>query len=286
MKSENLIEKEECNTIGLTPQKNEERILPGTIIRNPVNGKIISIVKLTTEEFIQRAIKIHKIKYNYSNVNYTGMTNKIEIICPLHGLFWQSPSVHLQGADCLKCGYDKTHSSTKYSTDEWIQKANKKHYSKYNYSTSNYINSYTKIIIICPHHGEFKQTPDSHIQGRGCPNCNFSKAEQHIERWLISNNIKYIPQKTFDDCKNPKTNYKLRYDFYIPSKNLLIEYDGEQHFKEMTTGKYIITALQLKDNNYRDDLKTNYAKMKNINLLRISYSEKNNMDDILSKSLF
>ncbi len=285
MKNENSIENGECNITGITLRKNEEKILPGTIVRNPINGRIISIIKLTTDDFIQKSKKIHGDKYDYSKVEYVNSQKKVNIVCPYHGPFWQIPNTHLQGADCIKCGYDKTHSSTRRSKNKWVEKANQVHDNRYNYSKSNYINSYTEVIITCPNHGDFQQTPDAHTQGRGCPNCNFSKAERRIEKWLKSSRIVYFSQKTFDDCKNPKTNFKLRYDFYIPSKNLLIEYDGQQHFHEMTTGRYTITKQRLEDNKYRDKLKNDYAKSKGINLLRISYLEEDKMDEMLTKSL-
>jgi hypothetical protein len=251
--------------------------------RNPNNGQLI---KMTNDEFIEKASIIHKHKYDYSKSNYLRSNIKIEIICPIHGSFWQRPTIHLKGIDCLYCGYDKTHSKTRSTKKEFINKANKIHNNKYNYLNSVYKDGSHHITIICPNHGEFNQTPEAHLQGRGCPKCKTSKGENIIKNWLENNSIKYEFQKTFDTCKNPKTNYKLRFDFYIPSKNLLIEYDGQQHFQKINTGKYIITQEKLDDNKYRDEIKTNYSIHHNIKLLRISYENFNKINTILTNELF
>ena len=122
--------------------------------------------KLTTEDFIRRAKEIHGDKYDYSKVKYEYAITKVCIICPKHGEFWQRPYGHLNGQGCSKC------SGTKRSTtEEFINKARKVHGDKYDYSNVEYIGNKTKVCIICPEHGEFWQTPNSHLKGIGCPDC-------------------------------------------------------------------------------------------------------------------
>lgn len=123
--------------------------------------------KYTTEEYIEKANKIHNNKYDYSNVNYISNKTKIRIICPEHGEFMQKPLNHLNGQGCPKCA----HRSYKYSNEEFIEKARKVHGDKYDYSKVNYVNNNTKICIICPEHGEFMQIPINHLNGAGCPKC-------------------------------------------------------------------------------------------------------------------
>lgn len=128
----------------------------------------------------------------------------------------------------------------------------------------------------------FFQTPQCHLDGQGCSKCKSSKGELKIIHFLNENGIKYIAQKSFNDCKNLKTGYKLKYDFYIPSKNLLIEYDGEQHFKYGgNVGKYKITKSDLEYTKYKDKIKTKYAKRKGIRLLRICYKDFNKIGKII-----
>jgi len=126
--------------------------------------------KVTTESFIKNAIKIHENKYDYSKTNYIGSKTKVCIICPEHGEFWQLPTAHLQGQGCPKCKKYKI-GKNKYNTQIFIEKSKLIHGNKYDYSKVNYIDSLTKVCIICPEHGEFWQEPNSHLRGNGCKKC-------------------------------------------------------------------------------------------------------------------
>ena len=121
--------------------------------------------RMTTENFVEKAKKIHGDKYDYSTVKYNGCKEKILIKCPIHGEFWQTPYDHTKGCGCPKC------KGKNMSTSDFIEKAKKVHGDKYDYSKSEYINSKTKICIICPKHGEFWITPNNHLNGHGCEYC-------------------------------------------------------------------------------------------------------------------
>ena len=117
--------------------------------------------RLTTEEFIEKAKKVHGDRYNYSKVEYKNNCIKVIIVCKIHDGFKQKPNGHLNGKGCPKCvGQNKT-------TKELIKQFNKIHRNKYDYSKVEYINSRTKVIIICKKHGEFSQTPNNHLRKRG-----------------------------------------------------------------------------------------------------------------------
>ena len=118
---------------------------------------------MNTEEFIKRAKKVHGDKYDYSKTVYTRPLEKVIIICPKHGEFLQLPYNHLKGMGCRKCN--------SITTEEFIEKAREIHGDKYDYSKVKYINSYTKVTIICPVHGEFQQDPMAHLDGHGCRKC-------------------------------------------------------------------------------------------------------------------
>lgn len=122
--------------------------------------------KYTTEDFIKQACKVHGNRYDYSKVNYTGSGNRVCIICPKHGEFWQTPHEHLRGGNCPKCSV-----KAKLDNDSFIEKARKVHGNKYDYSNVNYVNNRTPIYITCPEHGDFKQRPSAHLYGAGCPKC-------------------------------------------------------------------------------------------------------------------
>ena len=135
--------------------------------------------------FIEKARKVHGDKYDYSKVEYNGTTVKVCITCPNHGDFWQLPYVHIRGNGCPKCaGKNKT-------TEDFIEAAKSIHNNKYDYSKINYIDSTTKVPIICPKHGIFWQTPKHHLGGHGCPVCKESNLEKEVRCLLEKNEIKY-----------------------------------------------------------------------------------------------
>ena len=134
------------------------------------------------ETFILKAQLKHGNKYDYSKVDYKTAHTKVCIICPEHGEFWQEPCSHLSGCGCPKCGIIRTIKSKTSNTLNFINKSIAIHGAFYNYSQVHYINNSTNVCIICPEHGEFWQTPRSHLQGKGCPFCAKKK---------ISNSRKY-----------------------------------------------------------------------------------------------
>lgn len=143
------------------------------------------------ETFIKKANKIHNNKYNYSKSIYIGSLLKIEIICPIHGSFWQRAASHLRGHNCKQCKFDNQF----LNTEKFIIMAKKIHNNKYNYSKSIYSYFKNKVIIICPHHGEFEQSIKSHLSGSGCLKCsrdaNKIGREQFIKRANEIHNNKY-----------------------------------------------------------------------------------------------
>ena len=119
--------------------------------------------KLTSDDFIQKSNLIHNYFYDYSLVDYKNNKTNINLICPIHGIFNQRPSEHLNGKGCKLCGNIKTSKKLKSNLGSFIAKAKLIHNDKFDYSDINYINNKTKIKIICPIHGEFEQTPNNHL---------------------------------------------------------------------------------------------------------------------------
>ena len=130
-------------------------------------------------EFIERAKKVHGDKYNYSKVNIVDNNEKVCIICPKHGEFWQTPKSHIvRKYGCPKCGREICANKTKKTNNEIINDFFSVHGKKYDYSKVEYTNAYTKVCIICPKHGEFWQTPHDHLKGVGCPKCGMEKQKE------------------------------------------------------------------------------------------------------------
>jgi hypothetical protein len=125
----------------------------------------------TNEEFISESIEIHGNKYDYSQVNYVRNSIKVDLICPIHGLFSVRPNDHLsKKVGCNKCN-NASISKSKNVGKNIIDRFNKKHNDKYDYTNSIYIQTDITIDIICPIHGLFKQTPHHHLFGAGCQKC-------------------------------------------------------------------------------------------------------------------
>lgn len=178
----------------------------------------------TTEEFINLAKDKHGDKYDYSLVQYKNKETKVEIICPIHGVFHQQPNLHLMGSGCPKCSYIYRGNLFKKSLDKFILESNKVHNNFYSYDKFEYIDSHVKSIINCPIHGDFEQKPNDHLNGKGCPKCNMSHLEREVYYFLSKNGINFEIQKKFDWLD------KMSLDFYLIDYNIAIECQGKQHF--------------------------------------------------------
>ncbi len=244
--------------------------------------KCIDSKKITTKEFILKSERIHNDKYDYSNVVVNGVRNKIKIICPIHGEFNQEAHKHLSGHGCKKCTITNNYHFTKMSNEEFVSKSQEIHGDIYNYSFSLYKGSKELVDIECKKHGVFKQYAGVHILGHGCPSCSQSKGEKEISKTLKSLDINFIEQKTFNECLNNKTGRFLKFDFYVPCKNLLIEYDGEQHFKSID---FFGGTKELENRQNLDKIKNRYAIDNGFKLLRIPYYEKENISKIIQQNV-
>lgn len=214
--------------------------------------------------FLRECSEIHKDRYDYSMVEYKNTTHKIKIICKEHGEFLQRPSAHLSGQGCMKCRlYNR-----RTGLNTFLQRCKDIHGDKYDYSLTEYKNSLTKVKVICKKHRLFEISPDHHINRKqGCSICKESIGEKLISKYLDNNNVEYEREYIFNDCKNIKV---LRYDFYIPKYNLCIEYNGIQHYQPIEHFGGVNTLINQK---IKDDIKVEYCKSKNIQLLIIRYDE-------------
>lgn len=128
----------------------------------------------TTEEFIEKAIEVKRGGYNYSLSEYKGLYEKIKIICPLHGIFNQTPYAHIHlNNGCVKCNIKKSAKARRLNSASFIEKARIKFGEKYQYHLVKYELNNKKVSIICPIHGEFLQTPNNHLTSKfGCIDCS------------------------------------------------------------------------------------------------------------------
>lgn len=115
-----------------------------------------------------------------------------------------------------------------HTKESFIESAIKIHGNRYDYSKVEYKNNATHVTIICPEHGEFEQTPNMHLRGRGCP-C--SHGETFIHNWLTSNKFEFVSQYELNLPESGKS--IVRIDFWVTYKNEIyaIEYNGRQHYQ-------------------------------------------------------
>jgi very-short-patch-repair endonuclease len=215
-----------------------------------------------TTDFITKAIVLHNNKFDYSLVKYCSAHGKVDIICPLHGHFKQTAGNHLKGHGCPNCTYNNG------NIEDFIKKANSIHNNKYSYDKAIYKQNKTKLIITCPKHGDFNQTPDKHLnRNYGCPICKESKGERRVRVFLETNLINFKSQQTFSDCRLID---ELPFDFYLPEYKTCIEYHGVQHYEPV---KFFGGINKFKEQQKRDRQKEKYCKKQGINLIKIKYTQ-------------
>ena len=131
--------------------------------------------KLNNNRFIKKAKSVHKNKYDYSRLEYKGSMRKVTVICSSHGAFKVLARRHLDGRGCPTCDTAEKEANRERARKEaaaiFLEKAKDIHGNFYNYDFVRYKNSSTKVIIDCPSHGPYLQTPNSHLGSHGCNEC-------------------------------------------------------------------------------------------------------------------
>jgi hypothetical protein len=163
-----------------------------------------------TEEFIEKARKVHGDRYDYSKVEFVKAKEKVCIICPEHGEFWQLAKLHLKGHGCAICGRISCKTKRSKTLNVFLSEAKNIHGDKYDYSKVNYINAMTPVEIICPIHGAFWQRPNDHIHRKyKCKKCarnNRMTTTDFIEKARLVHGRKYDYSKVrYVSTKNPVT---------------------------------------------------------------------------------
>lgn len=199
----------------------------------------------TTEEFINKAVNIHKDIYGYNYVEYINIDTPIKIICKKHGAFHQTPDAHLSGKGCSICGMEKAASSRRLSKESFLELAPIIHDNKYDYSLVKYRTRKEKVKIICPVHGVFEQIPQSHLKGYGCQRCA-TEGNKFKERYdskepailyyvkLLVNDKQYykigVTTRTIQERFRQENNPDL---IIIPIKEEYFEFGKDAYTKEL-----------------------------------------------------
>lgn len=185
---------------------------------------------MTTKDFIKKSNEIHHDKYDYSKTVYTKANNKVIITCPTHGDFEQKASHHLDGRGCPHCGIDTRSEKRKIKKNELLNRFNNIHNNKYRYVNISFQNTSSKIDIICPEHGIFKQIIGDHLRGCGCPKCSNQKSQCEDEIFNMLSDLRPIQhERSILDGRE--------IDIYLPSHKLGIEYHGLRWHTDFFGGK-------------------------------------------------
>lgn len=237
--------------------------------------KISSTFLKPVEDYIKElSIKNPDIKLTGEYVNRKTI---VEHYCNRHNSYFDiSPECALRGYGCPMCASEKLREQHLKSESQYIAELNKINLNivlrgKY---IGTHVNTLHKCLICgC----EWKPEPANLLSGGGCPDCNESKGERKIKKWLKHNKIIYIAQKRFDGCCDKRA---LPFDFYLPSYNICIEYQGKQHYEAID---YFGGEESLLYTQYHDKIKYDYCTKNNIRLICIPYWE--DVDEYLNKNL-
>lgn len=233
--------------------------------------------RLTHQEFVMR---LRKINPNIIVLgNYVGYKTSILCKCMIDGNEWSpTPSDLLQGKGCPLCGFRRQSEIKRNNPSDFAFRAQKANHSIK--MLEDYINQKTPIKVKCVFCGkEWAMLPTNILKGRGCSNCKSSLGEKRIEEFLKENNIPYLTQSKLEGCYYK---HSLLFDFFVPQKNICIEFDGRQHFEPI---EYFGGQKGFEKTQIRDKIKNDFCAKNNINLLRIPYWEFDNIPNILNKYL-
>lgn len=239
-------------------------------------------------DFLKEARMVHGDRYEYPvcpSKKYEGNEGvKIPIICKKHDIFYQYVFLHLAGSNCPACA--NRHQSLEYRRNDFIQRAKERHGDKFSYRSVFYVNNDTPVSIYCKEHKYmFSVSPDTHLRGGGgCPYCSNSTGEIDVRLWLEEHDIDFLYQYRIP---NFNSNLSLQYlvaDFYLPNHKTIIEFQGQQHYFNIShfyRNSKRTFELQL----LRDETLRLYCKQNKLNLIEIKYDQQQSIPNILSQMI-
>ncbi len=252
-----------------------------------------SSVRVSVDSFIEQALAVHSGRYDYSQVTLDQMAYNalVTVVCQEHGSYKVARREHLQGVKCLKCATE----AMVLPNGEWIARAKEAHKNfPYDYSGTVYSGKRNPVTVKCLKHGPFTTKAEYHVSGAGpCPKCRVgSVGESAVALFFDLMRIDYETQKSFDDCRNPRTLNLLKFDFYLPGLGVLVEYDGKQHFDEKAYQSILRHNKNIRgrpdtfaDLKFRDQVKNDYARSRDIPLIRLTKKDLLALDEVFGELL-
>lgn len=234
--------------------------------RNKLRGRRFK----TTEEFTKELASIVGDEYTLVG-DYHGATVKLKLLHKECGELWEvTPNAFLSmKVRCYGCARRKIGETNRRTHEEFTRILNETRGDEYQL-IGEYNKSNEKVLVehtVCGY--SWKVRPYHLLEGQGCPRCQESNGEK-MTREVLSK-LGYSPemQKEFPELKNKMP---LSYDFFIPESQILIEYQGIQHYKPISFGGSGCPKKKLERQQYNDELKREYAKLKGYVLIEIPYT--------------
>lgn len=177
---------------------------------------------LTPEEFFKKASEIHHDFYDYSTSKFTSLSEKVNIVCAVHGEFSTLARKHLQEKrGCPSCGKVKTRYSQSVMYQDFFDRAVDRHGLAYSYAETSLRFLSDDIDIVCPTHGPFTLVASDHVHGRGCPKCRPQGSSPENEL------ADYVHRLGFDIVRNTrKVIPPLELDIVLPNEKIAFEFNG------------------------------------------------------------
>lgn len=232
----------------------------------PKCGRLKRVDNKIKNQWKETLKKLNEIyNYDFSNSVYINARKKIKFVCALHGEVKQRPNDLLNGHGCPICGIEKRNIDRKLTIEEIKQRSIENHGDVWDFLNNEYKNIYSNIKVRCKVCGKINYKPAYRIIYGKCCYCSESQGERAVRLYLEKLGIRYFQEHTFKDCKYKK---ELPFDFYLPDYNTVIEYQGEQHFRE------ILFFEKLEDRQLKDKIKREYCLKNGIREIEIKYNEK------------
>jgi very-short-patch-repair endonuclease len=231
---------------------------------------------LSAQEVLSRFRVAHGDRYDYSTMNYKHSNRHVRIVCKDHGAFLQAPSSHWVGKGCPDCGREALLASAAQrvlTTTEVVRRFRLLHGNLYDYSQTDYYRFTQPVEIKCRKHGVFRQKPQAHLEGKGCPQCSQSSGEARAAAWLRSRKIGFNVEFP---VRIPVPGGQARwgrFDFFLPDLGVFVEIDGPHHFAPVRyAGMSAEDAIRVHEATLgRDEVKDRWAASCGFAVIRVRW---------------
>ena len=236
----------------------------------------------TTESF---RLEVFNINPNIKiNGEYINASTPIECECLIDGIIWfPKPNALLNGQGCPECGRIASNKNSTKTNQEFVHQLGIVNPDVI--PLQEYVQAKIPILVMCKKCGyKWQTTPDNLLRGGSCQNCSATNNEKKLEDILIRLGYHIERQKKYNDCRD---RLPLPFDIYLLNQNILVEYDGEQHYMPVNFGGISNDEAEenLKKTQYHDAIKNKYCHQNNIPLIRVPYWEKNNLEEFIISRL-